>query len=230
QAVVADLNQRAITTVLNLGDHASGPLWPQETLAFLMQQPWLQIAGNCDRKLVHQNPADHGASEHYAFERINPAQKAWLQALPAYAQFEQDLLLCHGRPTTDELALLETMTQGIVRLARPAEIRQRLVGVTERVVLCGHTHTPRLVQVDQTQLIVNPGSVGLPAYEDSEPEPHVIETGSPHARYAILEQQDRTWQVELVAIAYDYQSAANQARQNKRLDWEVGLRTGYMKA
>ncbi|CAN5856624.1 metallophosphoesterase family protein [soil metagenome] len=228
QAVVADMDRRGITIVLNLGDHASGPLWPQETLAFLMQQSWIQIAGNCDRQLVHQPPDAHGASDRYAFERISASQKAWLQALPAHARFEQELWLCHGTPTHDDQALLETVTQGVVRLARPTEIMQRLAGVTASVVLCGHTHTPRLIQTMGTQLIVNPGSVGLPAYEDSEPEPHVIETGSPHARYAILEQQHLTWQVEFVAVAYDYLRAANQARQNNRLDWEVGLRTGYM--
>ncbi len=230
QAVVADMHRRGITTVLNLGDHASGPLWPHETLTFLMQQPWIQIAGNCDRQLVHQPPDAHGASERYAFARISAAQKAWLQALPAQAHFEQDILLCHGTPTQDDLALLETVTHGTVRLARRAEIMQRLAGIQASVVLCGHTHTPRLIQVDQTRLVINPGSVGLPAYEDAEPEPHVIETGSPHARYAILEQHDQVWQVELIAVAYDHLRAANQARQNNRLDWEVGLRTGYMKA
>ena len=35
--------------------------------------------------------------------------------------------------------------------------------------------------------MVNPGSVGLPAYHNPMPEPYVVETGSPAARYPVLE-------------------------------------------
>lgn len=230
QAVVADLKQRQIDTVLNLGDHASGPLWPQETVAFLMQQPWIQIAGNHDRQLVQQDPATHGASDRYAFERLGAPEKRWLQALPAQIRLEPELLLCHGTPSHDNVYLLETVAHGTVRLAQPAEITQRLAGVRARILLCGHTHTPRVIQIDDTMLIVNPGSVGLPAYADAEPEPHVMETGAPHARYAILAQHGLDWRIELVTVAYDYQQAANQAQRNGRLDWASGLRTGYLQA
>ena len=47
-----------------------------------------------------------------------------------------------------------------------------------------HTHVPRAVKVDDVT-VVNPGSVGMPAYMDSNPTPHAIETGAPHARYAV---------------------------------------------
>jgi hypothetical protein len=36
----------------------------------------------------------------------------------------------------------------------------------------------------------NPGNVGLPAYDDIHPYPHVVETASPDARYAIVERQE----------------------------------------
>jgi hypothetical protein len=36
-------------------------------------------------------------------------------------------------------------------------------------------------------MIINPGSVGLPAYEDPSPPAHVSESGSPAARYAVLQ-------------------------------------------
>ena len=229
EAVVADMQQRRIDMVVNLGDHASGPLWPNETLTFLMQQPWLQIAGNHDRQLVQQRPSNHGASDRYAFERLNSDQKAWLRALPAQARLAPDILLCHGTPTNDSSYLLETVKYGTVCLARPADIIDRLAGIDAQVVLCGHSHIPRLVQVSDTVLIVNPGSVGVPAYEDVEPEPHVVETGSPHARYALLEQHRRGWRSEFVSVPYDYMSAARQAQRNGRLDWEIGLRTGYMR-
>ena len=50
---------------------------------------------------------------------------------------------------------------------------------------CAATRTcPRVVQVGDV-LVVNPGSIGMPAYTDDNPVPHAIETGTPHARYAV---------------------------------------------
>jgi len=52
-------------------------------------------------------------------------------------------------------------------------------------------------------LIVCPGSVGCPAYIDNNGSGHVIETGSPHARYAVIERQAAGWSVEQIALPYD---------------------------
>jgi hypothetical protein len=54
-----------------------------------------------------------------------------------------------------------------------------------------------------------------------------VETGSPGARYAILEKRDRGWRAQLIVVPYDYVAAAERARQNARPDWELALRTGY---
>ena len=143
--VVADIKHRGITNVVNLGDHVSGPLWPAATLTFLMQQPWTHIAGNHDRHLVQQDPALHSASNHYAFAQLDPAQLDWLRTLPATRHLPPELLLCHGTPTDDEQYLLETIAQGGVRLATSQEIEQRLAGTQAAVILCAHTHIPRVV-------------------------------------------------------------------------------------
>jgi len=124
--------------------------------------------------------------------------------------------------------LLETVENGRARLATIPEINQRLGEVKSPIILCGHSHIPRVVKMPTGQLIVNPGSVGLPAYADVEPEPHIMETGSPHARYAILERQAEKWNVELIVVPYDHQKAAEQARKNGRSDWEIGLKYGFM--
>lgn len=227
--VVADIVRRGITTVVNLGDHASGPLWPAATLAFLMQQPWTHIAGNHDRHLVQQEPATHGASDRYAFAQLNEAHLAWLCALPTTRHLPPDILLCHGTPSNDDQYLLETVDQGVVRLATQQEIAQRLAGIQAAVILCAHTHIPRVVHLDG-QLIVNPGSVGLPAYMDETPEPHIVATGSPLARYAIVEAHADGWCVELIALPYDHQQAAQQAQANGRPDWALALATGFLES
>lgn len=82
------------------------------------------------------------------------------------------------------------------------------------LVLCGHTHAPRAVQFGRV-LVVNPGSIGMPAYTDDNPVPHAIETGAPHARYAVVTRgPDGRWSAELRAVAYDWDQAARQAQAN----------------
>jgi hypothetical protein len=56
----------------------------------------------------------------------------------------------------------------------------------------------------------------------------VVETGSPDARYAIVERGDGGWTSLLVAVPYDHAAMAELARQRRRPDWEHALRTGYM--
>ena len=77
-------------------------------------------------------------------------------------------------------------------------------------------------------ILAEPGSVGLPAYEHDAPEEHVMETGAPAARYAVLEHTQRGWQVEQSALPYDHAAAAAKAQRNARPDWERALRVGFM--
>jgi putative phosphoesterase len=226
QAVVEDIARRGAEIVINVGDHASGPLWPGETVDLLMRQTWTQIAGNCDRQIVAQAPSEHGASDRFAFERLTAKQKEWLAALPATATMLDDICVFHGTPRDDASYLLETVVDGHVRLAHPLEIEMRLDGVTAPVMVCGHSHVPRIVRVD-AGLIVNPGSVGLPAYDHDEPAPHAMETGAPDARYALLERSNDCWMAELIAVPYDHGRAADQAQRNGRADWAGALRTGF---
>jgi hypothetical protein len=58
-------------------------------------------------------------------------------------------------------------------------------------------------------LVLNPGSVGCPSYDDPGNDPDVSEAGSPHARYAILDIDDEQVSAEVIAIAYDWKAAAD---------------------
>lgn len=227
EAVLADLKGRGLDGVINLGDHASGPLWPAETLDVLLAQDWAQIAGNHDRQLISVDPARHGASDRYAYETLTPRHLAWLRALPPTLAARPDVLAFHGTPASDCTYLLETVEHGRARLADEADIHARLLGTSAPLMLCAHTHVPRAVTLGAA-LIVNPGSVGLPAYSDDSPEPHVIETGSPQARYALLDDDAGTWRVTLRSLSYDHAAAARQAARQGRSDWERALLTGRL--
>ncbi|WP_323012424.1 hypothetical protein [Castellaniella sp.] len=75
---------------------------------------------------------------------------------------------------------------------------------------------------------MNPGSVGLQAYEACHPFPHVMQTNSPEARYAIIQRTGTKWLVDLRQVPYDHASAADLARHRGRLDWEAAVRVGRM--
>lgn len=228
EAVVGDFERRGVESVINLGDNISGPLWPKETIEYLMKQNWIQILGNHDRYLFDLNPANLSPSDSYAFPLLSDNELEWLKTLQPILKLPDEFLLFHGTPLDDNSYLLETVEDGRARLATPDEIVQRLGKIDSSLILCGHSHIPRVVELPENILIVNPGSVGLPAYDDVLPEYHVMETGSPHARYAILEGAKGNWVPELIAVPYDYKKAAEQARKNDRPDWEIGILTGFM--
>jgi predicted phosphodiesterase len=229
EAVAADIASRRIDRVVNLGDHVSGPLWPRETAAFLIQKPWTTIAGNHDRQVAFDDPDTHGPSDRFAWQELTAGQRHWLSTLPVTAVVaDLGLLLCHGTPASDDVYLLETVGHGRLHLATGAEVEARLGSTAASTIACGHSHVPRLVSDPLGRTCVNPGSVGLQAYHADDPAPHVMETGAPAARYAIAEFAHGIGRVEFVAIPYDCESAASRARHNDRPDWERAVRTGYV--
>ncbi len=147
-------------------------------------------------------------------------------AAPA-AVVAEDVLLCHGTPERDVDYLLEDVSATGVSLASRETIRSR-VGTAAGAVLCGHSHVPRFICLEDGTVVLNPGSVGLQAYNDPDHRfPHAIGTGSPHARYALLDRDRRGWRASFRAIDYDWEAAARLASEGNRPDWAHALLTGY---
>lgn len=224
QAVVADIKLRAVDLIVNLGDSLSGPLLPRETADFLMlQSGWIHLAGNHERQILELNEKS-GFSDRYAHAQLSAEHLAWIATLKPVHQLNEQVLLCHGSPDRDVTTLLQTAEKN----ASLAEITERLGQVRAEVIACGHTHVARSVRTLQGQLIVNPGSVGQPAYEDDYPYPHVVESGSPDARYAILEKTQTGWTASLMTIPYAWQDMVQLAILRGRHDWARALQTGYL--
>jgi len=226
EAVVADAIERGCSAFVNLGDIVSGPLWPRETADYLMSEDWITIAGNHERQVLTHGPDQIGPSDRYAKESLDEHHFDWLRSLPPLWQLSDDVLLCHGTPTSDLVYFVETVDGDCTRAAASDEARERAGSRTESLILCGHTHVARLVNLDDGRTVANPGSVGLQAYESDFPSPHIVENGSPQARYGILDGDD----FALFEVAYDHESAATRADRNDRPDWAVALRTGRMAA
>jgi putative phosphoesterase len=229
RAVVDDFTRRGVDAVVNLGDSLSGPLQPLETAQFLMAQDWVQLRGNHERQVLAAPAPDDDPSDVHARSRLGDAERAWIAALPHCRAFSADILLCHGTPARDDEFFLESVEPGRLRAAGAAEVAARLGEVAAAVVVCGHSHVPRIMRSARGQLLVNPGSVGQPAWEDELPVYHVVENGAPDARYAIIEQAGGHWSAQLIAVPYDHAAMALLARRHGRPDWEPILRYGYLR-
>lgn len=224
EAVAADLRLRGVDQVVNLGDSLSGPLLPKETADFLMAQAgWIHLAGNHERQILELNERS-GAGDAYARQQITAEQKVWIASLKPVLQLDTEVLLCHGTPASDTTTLLQVAD----RNATAQEIEERLGPQTASVIACGHSHVARSVRTAAGQLIINPGSVGHPAYEYDYPYLHKIESGSPDARYAILEKMQHGWTASFINVPYAWQHMAELAALRGRADWVSALSSGYM--
>lgn len=220
-----------------------GPLASARTADLLMQRQIPMIAGNHERQLLTFPPAKLSPSDACTASEISNVQRAWLASAPPTLWLADDVFVCHGTPHSDLHYWLETVTNDFgqhgsrgVRAATQAEVIERMgtgPHLAASLIICGHTHIPRVVSVNSPSsgrliTLLNPGSVGLPAYDDLHPYPHHIETGSPHARYAMAEKTPAGWRIDLRSVMYDFESMARLAQSRQRPDWAVALRTGRM--
>ena len=229
EAVAADIRRRGTDAVVNLGDNLSGPLLPLETAHFLMSSGWLSLAGNHERQILAWRPGHGSEDDGHAREQLTERELGWIRSLRSTQHLTDDVLLCHATPDSDCTYLLETNHHGVLSLASPGDIAGRLGGARTAVVACGHSHVPRAVRTASGQLIVNPGSVGLQAFSDDHSGFHIMQTGSPDARYAIIEETASGWRVEHYAVPYDHQSMALLAKRRGQTEWEVALLLGYVR-
>lgn len=242
EAVLADIARQSADITIDLGDCVSGPLWPRETYERLRQCTFPTVRGNHDRALGRPlrslGPSDAFAAaalagtpyswEALAEAELPPAACRELALLPPILEPMPGVLACHGTPASDLTYLLEVVEDGALSLAAHDTIAGRLGTNAPALVLCAHSHQQRAVRCADT-LIVNPGSVGCPAYLDDGEPYHVSETESPHARYAILDDSQGLWSIEFRALVYDWDSAAAQARRNGREEWARALKTGRIR-
>jgi diadenosine tetraphosphatase ApaH/serine/threonine PP2A family protein phosphatase len=224
EAVVADIRRRGITEVYDLGDTLYGPLDPAGTAAILRGLGATTVRGNEDRLLTADGTPSATAA--WARAQLSAADLEWLSRLPLLLEVGE-VVLFHGTPRSDSEYLLWHVTRSGLRRRSPRSVAALLSGNAAGLALCGHDHTPATVQLPGGGLVVNPGSVGLPAYADDRPSPHAMATGTPHARYAVITlRKGGGWAIEHLRIAYDHLAAAAAAAAHGRDDWAGWLATG----
>ena len=230
-AVLADIEKLGIEDVVNLGDCFSGPLEAGATGDVLLKNRITSVRGNHDRALIDRPFEAMGDWEKLAHVQLSAVHLGWLQTLPFDMVFKEVAYCCHGSPKDDLEYWLEKLSpEGVLHLRPLDEIEARAEGIEQTLMLCGHTHIARTVQLSDGRLIVNPGSVGCPGWTDNEPFYHQVEAGHPFASYAVLEDTGRGWQVYFRQVRYDNLAMAELARVNGMPRLANAIGGGWLRA
>jgi putative phosphoesterase len=226
EAVLADIKTRGAGAIVNLGDCVTSPLWPRETYDLLASLSLITVRGNHDRLLVECRLDDLSPAGKFTHAALTPQQREMLGTLPAQVEVEPGILAVHGTADDDSTCLLEEIhNERLIPAAREVVLARLGEHASADVVLCGHSHNQQVRQVPGGCLVLNPGSVGCPAFAD-HPAAVKFEYRSPHACYAILTRRNGRWGAELLALEYDWTSAARRTAENGRPDWAEAMAAG----
>lgn len=198
EAVMHDVKREGVDLLIIGGDVLPGPM-PRETLEYLMHLdvPARFIHGNGDRvvldqmagKVPTQLPPAVQEDIAWVSRQLDPDHERELRSWPATLHIdlgpERDVLFCHATPRND--------TEIFTRLTSEDRLRPIFGGVTESLVVCGHTHIQFDRMVGRLR-VVNAGSVGMPF-------------GKPGAYWLLLDSD-----VSLRRTAFDLSSAADHIR------------------
>jgi putative phosphoesterase len=167
RAVLADAKRHEPQGYVVLGDLLADGPDPVGTLALLGALPRATfVQGNTDRYLgdlgevvaPRSKMADLVTTWRWAVHKLGEAGRRFLAELPTDAALETPagrVLATHGIPGDDE---------GFI-LPEKASTWRGIEWQDARLLLAGHTHQPFVLHTD-AGMVVNPGSVGIPAPTD----------------------------------------------------------------
>lgn len=233
-AVLKDIKSREIETIINLGDHFYGALEPEGVAQVLRENPMINIRGNTDRAILESLERDGMKSDKPEMQRVkgelSEQSIEWIKELPLTATCDDIFFICHGTPECDNEYLLEEVTANGVFVYNDEDLIEKVKDIKERIILCGHSHVNRTIYLSNDKIILNPGSVGLPAYLGSEKYQHrfAMESMTPHAKYAIVDVTGSHVNIEQVQVTYDWKTASETARSNGNPNWAEFLLHGRM--
>ncbi len=227
--VLKDIDKRKPDLIVNLGDSLYGPLKPNDTFKLMNSYDIISISGNEDRAIVENLTNDSAnMTLKYVINDLDKDAINWLKNLTKTQLLDKENIYAfHGTPDSDTTYLIEDLQNGYSLVNDDATIEGFLKGIKAKIILCGHSHTNRLIQTSN-RLIINPGSVGLQAYDHELPIYHKMESYNNLAQYCIIDTNDSDLKVEQIAVQYDYKKAVKCAIDNQRLDWAKWLKFGIV--
>jgi len=232
KAVVKDARSKGVETFINLGDILYGPIAPRETYEYLKEQNFITISGNQDRQIYEakKEEIDSNPTMKFILDELKEEPLEWMRTLPFDLEIDTDIYACHGTPNDDLEYLLEDISSSNPKVRSDSEIIKLLGKITSPVIVCGHTHIPRCVELSTGQIVINPGSVGLQAYRDEGPNLHSMQNYTAKASYVTLQKNiDIEWDISFHRVSYDIESAIQKAKEQNREDWDYSLASGRVK-
>ena len=195
-AVINDFERRGVQKVFALGDYAMAGPQPNETISFVITQPWEMIQGNTDKMIVEYNNELYESVKNafpvmaealkYDISIIGEKQKKFIASLPQDKIIEIEgvkIHLVHGSPRKNN--------ENIYPDLFPETVEEMVKDSPADLILCGHTHIPCGYQLNNQKTVVNVGSVGRSMTPDAMP------------CYAILDIEDGQYTVEHHFADYD---------------------------
>jgi predicted phosphodiesterase len=229
KAVLEDIRARGIEKIINLGDHFFGALEPEAVADILRANPMLCISGNTDREILQAIDTDFTKDGMDRMKAdLSEQSIAWLRSLPKISTCDGLFFVCHGTPNSDDEYLLEQVTEHGVFVYNDEYLVEQTKYIHERIILCGHSHVNRVIYLSNGRIILNPGSVGLPAYLGTGQHRFSMESNTPHAKYAIVESNGDAINIEQVLCTYDWDKASEAALKNGNEKWSKFLLYGRM--
>lgn len=205
EAVLDDIDQRAVKDLYCLGDLVGYGVRPNEVIAAIRKRDIPTIMGNYDLG-VGQDSEDCGCAYRTPAARaLGERSIAWSNAhtLPENKVYLRTLL---DKITLQLGDLTVVMVHGSPRKVneylykdRPEAGLERLLDmVAADVLICGHTHLPYHRILSSGRHVVNAGSVGKPKDND------------PRACYLLVLADGKDLSVEFIRVPYDVEQAARE--------------------
>ncbi len=198
-AVLVELDNRAVDEIICLGDIVDLGPQPQAVLDRLRERQVRCVRGNHDPLDEHPKHPVLAEIEAWTRTQLHAQTLARLAALPDRIELELGgtrVLCVHGSPQgINDQVLDSTPAEHLLRWTEGCEFD---------VMVCGHTHVQMLRRIDE-RVFVNVGSLGMPfARPYSGGTPEVM----PWAEYALVSASADGFGVELCRARYDVQQFA----------------------
>ncbi len=201
-AVLAELERDGIDRLVCLGDVAVGPQ-PAEALQRVRELGCPVVMGNWDAAFLSGMPEPKDKVAEMLVEIgdwwaafLSPADREFMESfaptLPLHLG-SRAVLCFHGSPKSYDDWIFATTPD--------EQLRPMLDEVEHPVLLGGHTHL-QMIRRYEEQVIVNPGSVGLP-FREWWPRPVRI---SPWAEYGVVGGEDGQLSMELRRTPFDVEA------------------------
>lgn len=184
KAVLEELDQLRVKTILHAGDIVGYNPYPDETIDLFKKKNIVSVLGNHDRAFITGDTYfNSDASEAIEWTRKTASVdslnyvKRLKDKLTIEAKGERIVLFHEGPKNFPEYIFPENVTPDL------------LSNINGDVLVLGHTHKPFIMDYGTRGLIVNPGSVGQPR------------DGNPDASFAVLDTVTR--EIKLKRTKYD---------------------------